>query len=215
MEVRSLRLLLVTALLGAALAVPAISLASPTVVIHRTSYGIPRIWALSYVGAGEAYGYAFAQDDLCTIAADYVTVDAQRSSFFGPDGSYLQGGNGVTASNLDSDLCFQQIIDSNVIDKLLSQPAPLGPQPAVRQLVTGYVKGYNRYLRSVGGSGGVPDSRCRGQHWVRPITEADVWRRFYQLIELASGDVVIQGIAESAPPTPAAPAAPPRPAPTP
>ncbi|HEV3128526.1 MAG TPA: penicillin acylase family protein [Solirubrobacteraceae bacterium] len=177
--------------------------ARPTVVIHRTSYGIPRIWATSYVGAGEAYGYAFAQDDLCTIAADYITVDAQRSRFFGPDGSYLQGGNGVTASNLDSDFFFQQIIDSKVIDKLLAQPAPFGPEPAVRQLVTGYVKGYNRYLRKVGGSGGVPDSRCRGQRWVRPISQADVWRRFYQLIELASGDVVIQGIAEAAPPAPA------------
>ena len=72
----------------------------------------------------------------------------------------------------------------------------------MRDLVKGYVKGYNRYLRSVGGSAGVPDARCRGQRWVQPITEATVYRRFYQLIELASGDVVIPGIAEAAPPTP-------------
>ncbi len=38
---------------------------------------------------------------------------------------------------------------------------------------------------------------------MRPITAADVYRRFYQLIELASGDVVITGIAEASPPTPA------------
>jgi acyl-homoserine-lactone acylase len=174
-----------------------------TVIVRRTAYGIPHIWATTYEGAGEGYGYAFAQDDLCTIANDYITVDAQRSRFFGPTGSYLQGGNGVTVSNLDSDFFFQQVIDSRVIDKLLAKPPPFGPAAAVRQTVAGYVKGYNRYLASVGGSRGVPDPRCRGASWVRPITAAEVYRRFYQLIELASGDVVIQGIAEAAPPTPA------------
>ena len=172
-------------------------------IVRRTSYGIPHIWATSYEGAGEGYGYAFAQDDICTMANDYVTVDAQRSRFFGPSATYLQGGNGVTVSNLDSDFFFQQIIDSNIITKLLAKPPPLGPAKAVRALVAGYVKGYNRYLASVGGAGGVPDPRCRGQSWVRPITAADVYRRFYQLIELASGDVVITGIAEASPPTPA------------
>src|SRR5207253_9025792 len=45
-----------------------------------------------------------------------------------------------------------------------------------------------------------------GKPWVRPITEADAYRRFYQLTELASADVVINGIAEAAPPTPGVPA---------
>lgn len=175
------------------------------VVIRRTRYGIPHIAATSYAGAGEGYGYAFAQDNLCTIAEDYVTVDAQRSRFFGPEGSYEQRGNGVSVNNLDSDFFYQQIIDSGVIGKLLAQPYPFGPKPGVRQLVAGYVRGYDRYLRSVGGSAGVPDPRCRGKAWVRPITAQDVWRRFYQLIELASGDVVIGGIAEAAPPTPGVP----------
>jgi acyl-homoserine-lactone acylase len=172
------------------------------VIVRRTPYGIPHIWATTYEGMGEGYGYAFAQDDLCTIANDYITVDGQRSRFFGPTGTYLQGGNGVTVSNLDSDFFFQQIIDSHIIDKLLAKPPPLGPANQIKEGVAGYVKGYNRYLASVGGSRGVPDPRCRGASWVRPITAADVYRRFYQLIELASGDVVIQGIAEAAPPTP-------------
>jgi acyl-homoserine-lactone acylase len=173
------------------------------VIVRRTAYGIPHIWARTYEGMGEGYGYAFAQDDLCTIANDYITVDAQRSRFFGPSGTYYQGGNGVTVSNLNSDFFFQQISDSHIIDKLLAKPPPLGPAKQVQEGVAGYVKGYNRYLASVGGSRGVPDPRCRGASWVRPITAADVYRRFYQLIELASGDVVIQGIAEATPPTPA------------
>ncbi len=81
------------------------------------------------------------------MAEDYVTVDAERSRFFGPDGSYEQYGNGVTVTNLDSDFFWQQIIDSGVIDHLLSLPPPLGLEPQAKQTVAGYVAGYNRYLR--------------------------------------------------------------------
>ena len=175
------------------------------VVIRRTSYGIPHILAGSFFGAGEGYGFAFAQDDICTIANDYVTVDAQRSRYFGPTAGYTQGGNGVAPTNLDSDFFFQQIIDSGVVDKLANTPPPLGAVSQLHQLAAGYVDGYNRYLQRVGGSAGIPDPRCRGAAWVHPITLEDVYRRLYQLIELASGDVVIPGIAEAAPPTPVLP----------
>ena len=173
------------------------------VVIRRTSFGIPHILAGSFYGAGEGYGFAFAQDDICTIANDYVTVDAQRSRYFGPTAGYRQGGNSVAPTNLDSDFFFQQIIDSGIIDKLAATAPPVGPASQLRRLAAGYVDGYNRYLQSVGGPAGIPDPRCRGAAWVHPITLADVYRRLYQLIELASGDVVIPGIAEAAPPTPA------------
>ena len=100
--------------------------------IRRTEGGIPHISAPNYVGLGYGYGYAFAQDNLCVMADDYVTVDAERSRFFGPNGSYPQRGNGVTANNLDSDFFFQQIIDSHVIDELLAKAPPLGPEQEVR-----------------------------------------------------------------------------------
>lgn len=176
--------------------------AAEQAVISRTAYGVPHIQASDYTGLGLGYGYAFAQDNLCTMAEDYVTVDAQRSRFFGPNGSYEQQALGLTVNNLDSDFFFQQIIDSHVIDRLVSQPPPNGPKPEVRELVKGYVDGYNHYLADIGGSANVPDSTCRGKPWVRSITQADVYRRLYQLIELASGDVVIPGIAEAQPPTP-------------
>jgi acyl-homoserine-lactone acylase len=171
------------------------------VIIRRTSYGIPHIVAGSYFGAGEGYGFAFAQDDICTIANDYVTVDAQRSRYFGPNAGYTQGGNSVAPTNLDSDFFFQQINNSGIIDRLVKKAPPMGPVAQVKQLAAGYVDGYNRYLKSVGGSARIPDPRCRGAAWVHPITLEDVYRRLYQLIELASGDVVIPGIAEAAPPT--------------
>ena len=136
-----------------------------------------------------------------------MTVRGERSRWFGPDGSYYQGGNDVTANNLDSDFFFQQIKDSGAIQHLLSLKAPLGPKPEVRQPCAATSAGYNRYLHDIGGSAGVPDPTCRGKAWVRPISEMDAYLRFYQLVELASGDVAIDGIAEAQPPTAGAVAA--------
>ena len=174
-------------------------------VIRRTAYGIPHIQASNWLGLGYGYGYAFAQDDICTMAEDYATVDAQRSRYFGPNAMYDEEAVGISVSNLDSDLFFQQIIDSGVIDRLVAQPPPLGPEPQARQLIRGYVAGYNRYLTDVGGAKGISDPACRGKPWVHPITVTEAWRRFYQLIELASGDVAIPGIAAAQPPTPKVP----------
>src|SRR5204863_23749 len=82
---------------------------------------------------------------------------------------------------------------SHIIDELLRQPPPNGPVPAAFQSIRGYAEGYDRYLRDVGGSKGIPDPRCKGQPWVKPITAREAWRRFYQLILLAGYDVVIPG----------------------
>lgn len=168
--------------------------------IRRTAYGIPHIEARNYQGLGYGYGYAIAQDNICVLAETYATVDAERARWFGPGGSYLQRGNGFEANNLDSDFFFQQIIDSGVIDKLLAQPPPNGLQPSAKQVVRGYVAGYNKYLADVGGAAGVRDPNCRGKPWVRPISEKQAYRRFYQLTLLASGDVAIEGIAQARPP---------------
>jgi acyl-homoserine-lactone acylase len=171
-------------------------------VIRRTEHGIPHIEANSFAGAGYGYGYAFAQDNLCVMAEDYVTVEGERSRFFGPDGTYQQRGNGITSSNLNSDFFWQKIIDAHVVENLLAQPAPTGPKPELRDGLRGYVAGYNRYLADVGGTNGVPDKTCRGKPWVRPITETEAWRRVYQLILLASSGVAVDGIGEAQPPTP-------------
>jgi acyl-homoserine-lactone acylase len=129
------------------------------------------------------------------MANDYVTVEAQRSRYFGPTGVDIQRGNGAVVSNLDSDLFFQQIIDSGVVQHLAQALSP-----TEKQVEVGYVKGYNAYLAHVGGAAGVPDPTCRGQAWVKPITVLDSYLRFYQLMLLGSSDAVIPGIAGAAPP---------------
>jgi acyl-homoserine-lactone acylase len=196
------------ALVGAALVVLAcacdtVLAASPyRATIRRTAYGIPHIEARSFAGLGYGYGYAFAQDNICEMADTYVTVDAQRSRWFGPDGSYEQRGNGVSVKNLDSDFFFKQIIDSRKVESLLAQKPPQGIVAEGKAVVRGYVKGYNKYLSDVGGAKGIKDPRCRGKPWVHRISTIEAYRRFYQLSLLASQDVAIPGIAQAKPPTP-------------
>jgi len=167
--------------------------------IRRTEHGIPHVIAGDWGGLGLGYGYALAQDQICTVADSYVTVRADRSRWFGPENGYVFQGNGFTANNLNSDFFFQRIIDREVVEHLLDQPPPQGPQPEIRELVRGYVEGYNQYLRETGVDN-LPDPRCRGEDWVREITEMDAYRRFYQLALLASAGVAIDGIGSAQPP---------------
>ena len=169
--------------------------------IRRSEYGIPHISAPDYGGLGYGYGYALAEDNLCVIADQYVTVRGERSRFFGPNAGWTMRSNGTTQNNLNSDFFFKRIIAQQTIEKLLDQPPPHGPRPEVKEAVRGYVAGYNRYLRDVGVAN-LPDPACRGAEWVRPIEEIDAYRRFYQLALLASSGVAIDGIGSAQPPTP-------------
>jgi acyl-homoserine-lactone acylase len=172
-----------------------------TVTITRTTGGIPHILAKNFGDAGYGYGYSFAEDNLCVMANDYVTVEGQRSRYFGPTGTYQQRGNGTTIDNLDSDIFWTEVDDSGIVPRLAARKPPLGPTKDLRQGVRGYVAGYNRYLRDIGGRDGVADPACHGKPWVRPITVNDAYLRFYQLVLLASSDVVIDGIAQAQPPS--------------
>ncbi len=167
--------------------------------IRETSYGIPRILAHDWGDLGYGYGYALASQQICTIADAYVTVDAKRSRYFGPDGSWVFQGNGFRFNNLDSDFFFQKVIDDRTIPRLLRKKPPLGPRPQIIEAARGYAAGYNAYLHKTGVEN-LPDPRCRGAEWVHAITTAEVFRRFYQLGLLASQGVAIDGIAQAAPP---------------
>ena len=147
--------------------------------IRRTEYGIPHILAGDYGSLGYGYGYAFAQDNLCVMADRVITLRGERSRYFGPaadSGDTL----GAATDNLDSDIYYQSLRQSGIVRRLLARPAPLGPTAQARQLVDGYVAGYNRYLRDTGVAH-LPDPTCRGKAWVTPITAADVWTLSYDI----------------------------------
>jgi acyl-homoserine-lactone acylase len=147
------------------------------VTIRRTSHGIPHIIAGDWESLGYGYGYSLAEDNICTLAETYVTVQAERSRYFGPDDSYVFQGNGQVVNNLNSDFFFQRIIDNHTVEDLLGQPPPTGPVQQIRDLVQGYVEGYNQYLADTGVDN-IPDPSCRGAAWVRPTptTASTSWR---------------------------------------
>lgn len=197
---------------GALVAVAASVLASTAVVtasaqpdaatydkptIRYTEYGIPHIIASNYEGIGEGYGYAVATDNICALADIYLTVDAQRSRHHGPDGA-AEAGYTRPTTNLNSDLFFQRLKDDRTVEKLIELPPPDGPDPEVRQTISGYVKGFNRLLAETGVDG-ITDPACAGADWVRPITELDVYRHAHASVLMGSIDYVLDGVVNAAP----------------
>ena len=170
-------------------------------LIRRTAYGVPHIKARSIRGLGFGVGYAFAEDNICTIADTYVTIRGQRSRYFGPDGSWVFSGNGSRYGNLESDFYFKKIQQQGTVERLMRMKPPEGPLPFVRKGVRGYTAGYNAYLRETGVDN-LPDRRCRGAEWVKPIRPIDSYRRFFQLGILASSGAAIAGIANAEPALP-------------
>ncbi len=165
--------------------------------IVRTADGIPHITASNFGSLGYGYGYALASDDICTMANGYLTVEAKRSRYFGPNESDPNSG----VNNLDSDVFWQSVIDRHTIPKLLAiQTGPDAIGPQLRDLIGGYVAGYNRYLASVGGSAGIPDPTCRGKAWVKPITTLDAYLLIYQAVDMEGQVADIPGIAKAQPP---------------
>nr|WP_189959649.1 penicillin acylase family protein [Streptomyces violascens] len=167
--------------------------------IRYTEYGIPHIIASNWEGLGTGYGYAAAKDNICTLADTYLMVNAQRSRYLGPDGRASPGETQNTTTNLNSDLYFQRMNDNRVVERLLDQPAPNGPEPEVKEAIHGYVQGYNRYLAETGVNN-ISDPACRGAAWVKPITELDVYRHAHAEIIMGSADPLLNGEVTAQPP---------------
>ncbi|MEV4395121.1 penicillin acylase family protein [Nonomuraea sp. NPDC049607] len=159
--------------------------------IRRTEYGIPHVSAKDHGGLGFGYGYAFAQDNLCVLASWVVTLRGVRSRYFGPDAESDDPVRPV--ANLTSDLYHRSVADSGVVRRLLARPAPAGPSAELRELVDGYVAGYNRYLDDTGVAN-LPDPTCRGKSWVGPITADDVWANLLDLSRMSGGSALKEAI---------------------
>lgn len=195
---------------GGAAAARTASMASDQVQIVTDSAGIPHITASNFYSLGYGEAWAFAGDNFCTLAQDFVTVNGDRSQYFGPDNLAVNYSAGVDPTNLDSDLFWQQVKDSGEYQAQLKQKAPIGPLPQVLQLYRGYVAGYNAYLAS----GDLTDPACAGQPWVRPITLEDMWLRGFQIATEASSQQFIPYEDAATPPSASASSAATRSAPS-
>jgi acyl-homoserine-lactone acylase len=158
--------------------------------VRRTTGGWAHVKAGNYGSLGFGYGFAYAQDQLCELADIMVTVNAQRSRYFGPEDG-----------NLESDFFYQRIKDMRTVKKLVRRKAPHGPSKVVRETVKGFVAGFNASLKRTAR----PDARCR--RYVRPITALDMYRRFYQLGLRASSGNFRNEIVAAEPPSGSASAA--------
>ncbi|MBP2320237.1 acyl-homoserine-lactone acylase [Kibdelosporangium banguiense] len=168
-------------------------------IVRYTENGIPHIKANSFPDLGYGYGYAAAKDNICQIADLYVTLGAQRSRYFGAD-SPAGPALGGAATNLASDLYFQQVNDSEQVEQAIARPAPLGPRREAREVVRGYVAGYNRFVAERN----ISDPACRGAAWIRPISEIDVYRHIQALALISGQGLVMDAIASAQPPVGAA-----------
>lgn len=166
--------------------------------IVRTDYGVPHITANSWGGIGYGVAYAYAQDNFCLIAEEFVTVNGERSLHFGPKATATLGFQPV--DNLTSDVFFRGSIDLPAL-----RAGAAAQSREARALVAGYVAGYNRFLRDAG-SAGLPEA-CRGKAWVRPITTDDMLRLTEKQMLLAGSLALAPAIANAAPPAKAVAAA--------
>jgi acyl-homoserine-lactone acylase len=165
------------------------------VTVTRTALGIPHIKADDYASLGYGYGYAFAEDNLCVLQEDLVTIRGERARYFGRDGSYTIVPNGVTANNLDSDFFWRFAADE---DRLT--PTRANTLPAFQQVTAGFVDGYNRYIRELkAGNHPGRHAACADADWLFEISDDDMYRRYLRLALIASSSVFIKEIANAAP----------------
>ncbi len=165
--------------------------------IKRTEYGIPHITADNFASYGYGYGYVHAEDNLCVLAEDFLTIRGQRARYLGRDGSYSIPANGNTSGNVNSDFFWTMMATDEVVDRIREE----SDQQAL-DAARGFVAGYNRYVRELrAGEHAGRHADCRDTEWIGPISEDDMFRRFYRLAVLASSSVFVSEIATAEPPS--------------
>lgn len=169
------------------------------VTVTRTTLGIPHIRAHregDYGSLGYGYGYAQAEDNLCVLMDDIVTINGQRARWFGANGRYTIYANDATANNVDSDFFWKAVATDAAI-----APLKAAMIEGARAGTQGFADGFNRYVREIK-AGGHPGRHqaCRDGAWLREITLDDMIRRYFRLGILASSSVFVTDIARAQPP---------------
>ena len=159
--------------------------------IARTQYGVPHITAADYGGVGFGQAYAFAEDNLCLLADKVVTVNGERSKYFGPDETNVV--SFAETKNLETDFFFKANLDIETLRRNFAATSP-----DYQALVRGYLAGYNRFLKDV--APGQRPAACRDAAWVRPLGLDDMLRLNEERMIQASAGAWIRQINAAAPP---------------
>ncbi len=161
-------------------------------VLSRTSYGIAHVKASDFLGLGYGLAYAYAQDNVCMFADTLLTVRGERSRYFGPTARATEAVNGeygaaidyINLNNEDSDFFFKGYIDQAQLTANYASGSS-----DVRDMLAGYVAGYNRYLKEYAGK---YPAACNNAAWVKPITIEDMYLVLAEKALHASGEVFAQ-----------------------
>ena len=162
--------------------------------VRRTTHGVAHIRAEDWGGLGFGQGYACACDHLPVIADQIVKVRSERSRFWGvgPDDANVASDFGYLALGLAA-----------------RAPALRDAQPShIRDLVAGYVAGYNRRVAEASADPELLPEWCRDAEWVRPIDELDLYAYLGDIALLGSGRNLAGLIGRAVAPGPEGPAAP-------
>ena len=151
--------------------------------IQRTEFGIPHITAKDYKGLGYGVGYAFAEDNFCSLAREVVVARGESVLYLGAQGNE---GSDVFYTWYNTPARRAEFLaaqDSETIDA-----------------VTGYAAGFSRYLRDTGVAN--IDPACANAEWVREITLDDLLT-VYGKANLRGGlSNFVRQIVAAAPPEP-------------
>jgi len=166
--------------------------------VARTTHGVVHVRANDFRSIGYGLAYAYAQDNVCMFADSLLTARGERSQFFGPEAhatqrsgdEYGAGSGFMDLNNQDSDFFFKGYLD---LDQLRAGYAAGAQEP--REVIDGYVAGYNRYLKDYAGK--YPGA-CNGAKWLRPITADDVMLVIAEKALHASGEVFAREIVAGA-----------------
>lgn len=161
--------------------------------VRRTTAGVPHVKADSLGSVAYGYGYVFAEDDLCILAEEIMTVRGERAKYLG-DLPYDLG-NTQSQSNVSSDAFYKTQLGPDVVARW-KQETP----PEAQAMVKGFAAGVSRYVREL--KEGKHEGRhlaCRDAGWVREISEDDLYLRFSKLTLLASAATFIDGIRAAQP----------------
>src|SRR5690606_15025269 len=145
--------------------------------VRYTSDGVPHVRAGDWGGIGYGQGWACGRDQLPAIADQLLKVRSERARFFGagPQGAHVASDLGYLALDVTGRAAaFRD-----------AQP------PHLRDLIAGYVAGYNRAVEEAHAAASLPDW-CAGAEWVRPVTELEFHAHLVDIALMASGRNLVQ-----------------------
>jgi acyl-homoserine-lactone acylase len=135
-----------------------------------TEYGIPHVTADDWGSLGYGLGYAYANENYCTLMREYVRANGESARYLGDEG------------DLNADLVYALFNTDERMDRLFDAL----PEYIQNNLI-GYTAGVNRYLNETGADNlAEGEEGCRGAQWVREVDYMDSMRLIHKAVLIGS-----------------------------